>query len=127
MNLKALHYATLGIDITFCVWFVLCFLGNCFAEAMSGMDHSSNHAANARRRRILHISYSITILLNIIGFFLLFSLTGYYYYQIIAKAIICIIFLIWGLSPKLFWWVTLTPNAFAVLIAGLLLLLNLRA
>ena len=94
MNLKALHYATLGIDITFCVWFVLCFLGNSFAEAMSGMDHSSNHAANARRRRILHISYSITILLNIIGFFLLFSLTGYYYYQIIAKAIICIIFLV---------------------------------
>ena len=94
MNLKALHYATLGIDIAFFVRFVLCFLANCFADALSGMDHSSNHAANARRRRILHISYSITILLNIVGFFLLFSLTGYYYYQIIAKGIICLTFLI---------------------------------
>lgn len=47
--------------------------------------------------------------------------------SIIVYILSCIIFLIWGLSPKLFWWVTLTPNAFAVLIAGLLLLLNIRA
>ena len=40
MNLKALHYETIGIDITFCVWFVLCFLSNCFEEALQEMEHS---------------------------------------------------------------------------------------
>ena len=89
-----LHNVNIALDIIYCIWFILMVLLFVFSEGMSGMDHSSNHAANARRRRILHISYSITILLNIIGFFLLFSLTGYYYYQIIAKAIICIIFLV---------------------------------
>lgn len=39
----------------------------------------------------------------------------------------CVIFLIWGLSPKLFWWVTLAPNALLLFVSFLMLLANITA
>lgn len=47
--------------------------------------------------------------------------------SIIVYIVSCVVFWIWGTSPKLFWWVTLTPNTLFLLLAGLLLLLNIMA
>lgn len=94
MDYKGLHYAGIAFDILYCIWFVLMLLLNCFAEGLSGMDHSSDSVLHAYERQCNFISYSAGLIGNIIGFFMLLNMSVYYYYQLIVKCIVMALFLI---------------------------------
>lgn len=94
MYYKGLHYASIAFDILYSIWFVLILLLNCFADGLSGMDHSSNYIIHKYERQCTFISYTTGLIGNIIGFFMLLNMSVYYYYQMIVKSIVMAMFLI---------------------------------